>query len=328
MRSLLGRALAVLIAVLSLALAIEQTYRVYLFGWAAFSYARIDSVHHLWQAGLVRASENREIVYELIPNIDAYLKLAGFRTNSAGLRDVERSRDKPPDIRRLAVVGSSFSMPAGVALEDSWHHLVERRLNAHEPHPRYEIVNFAVSGYSARQELAVLTSKAFAYQPELILFELTTHLPYLTYPAHVYRDPYVVAPLTHPFWHSFGIGRLVSLFRKPSEAADPSPYPAQDLVPLELTLTQVRDAARARGVAICFVILNIDMESARNAQLLEQLAGKLSPCVVNTTPAFHGTNMLQFAIYRIDQHPNAAANRVFADVIAPRVARELGATLK
>ena len=75
-----------IVAALAVALAIEQTYRCYVFGAAAFSYERMNSLHDLWQSGMIRASGNRELVYELKPGVDGYFKLAPVRTNAAGLR--------------------------------------------------------------------------------------------------------------------------------------------------------------------------------------------------------------------------------------------------
>ena len=60
---------------------------------------------------------------------------------------------------RVALVGSSFSMPAGVSLEDAWHQQVAHDLDAAEPARRHEVVNFAVGGYNGRQLLAVLRDK-------------------------------------------------------------------------------------------------------------------------------------------------------------------------
>ncbi len=247
---------AALALVLVVALAVEQTYRVYVFGTAAWSYARIDSVQDLWVSGLIRAAANPEISYELSPGLDAWFKLAPLRTNSAGLRDVERARAKPPGVVRAALVGSSFSMPAGVALEDAWHHVAERMLDARRPGTRHEIVNFAVGGYNARQNLAVLADKALAYEPDLVIFELTTHLPYMVQPDDFHRRPFVAAPREHPFWRSFVVDRIRAQFATP--AADPSPYPEAALAGIADAIARAAAIARERGIPICFVVLNMD----------------------------------------------------------------------
>lgn len=321
MQRVFGRIVLVLLAVLLPAVAIEQTYRIYLFGWAAWSYRRIDSVHDLWTSGLIRAADDREIAFELRPGLDTYFKLATFRTNAQGLRDGEYARERPPGAVRIAVVGSSFTMPAGVSLEDAWHHVLEQRLDAGAPGRVHQAINFAVGGYSARQELAVLKSKVFAYQPQLVLFEFTTHTPYLVYPDAFYTRPYTVEPRTHPFWTSFVLQRIRSRFA--GIAPDRTPYPEDRLTHMDAVMREAAAVAMGNGVPLCFVILNMHQGNAANAKALAQLAQRHAQCVVDTTPAFAGIDLADLVIYPTDPHPNPRAHRIFAEVIAPHVEREL-----
>ena len=316
-----GRALVAVLLAAAVALAVEQTYRVFVFGRAAWSYQRMNSVHDLWVSGLIRAAANPEVVFELKPGLATYFKLAPFATNAQGLRDVERAQRKPPGTVRAAMVGSSFSMPAGVALEDAWHQVAARMLDARRPGVRHEVVNFAVGGYNVRQNLAVLADRALAYEPDLVLFELTTHLPFMTQPDEFHRRAFAAAPRTHPVWQSFVVERIRAQLATP--AADPSPYPPATLAAIEEAIGRAAALARGRGVPICFVVLNVDQRTRDNAALLARAAARHSPCVVDTTAAFAGADLADFAIYRIDQHPNARANRVFAEVAAPAIARAL-----
>ncbi len=313
----------VLLAVLLTAGAIEQTYRVYLFGWSAFSRARIDSVHDLWVSGLIRRATEPGVVYELEPRLDTYFKLATFRTDSRGLRDVERALVPPPGTARIAIVGSSFSMPAGVALEDAWHQDLARRLDALDASRRHEAVNFSVGGYSARQLLAVLQAKVFAYRPELVLFEFSTHTPRLVYPETFYSTPYVPGPVTHPFWSSFVVERIRA--RMARVAPDHGPYSATELAPMEAIMQEAARVTAAHGAALCFVILNMNQADAANARTLAAAAARHASCVVDTTPAFADRNLADLVILPTDPHPNPKAQAIFAGVIAPKVAPLLAA---
>ncbi len=318
MQRFFGRMAIVLLAVLLTAGAIEQTYRVYLFGWSAFSYARIDSVHDLWVSGLTRRAAEPEVAFELRPSLHSYFKLAPLRTDSRGLRDIERPLDAPPGTARIAIVGSSFSMPAGVALEDAWHQVLARGLDAAAPDRRHEAINFSVGGYSARQLLAVLKTKVPAYRPELVLFEFTTHTPHLVYPDTFYTTPYVPGPRSHPFWSSFVLDRVRA--QVAHAAPDFNPYPAERLAAMEAIM---RDAARVsaeHGARLCFVILNMNQGGAANAQSLAQAAARHASCVIDTTPTFAGKSLADLVIYPGDAHPNAKAQAIFAGTIAPRVA--------
>ncbi|MCC6867723.1 MAG: hypothetical protein IT522_02770 [Burkholderiales bacterium] len=318
MQRFLGRMAIVLLAVLLTAGAIEQTYRVYLFGWSAFSPARIDSVHDLWVSGLIGTATAPGIVYELKPHLDAYFKLVPFRTDSRGLRDVERPLAPPAGVTRLAVVGASFSMPAGVAIEDAWHQDLARRLDANVPSRRHEAINFAVGGYSARQLLAVLESKVFAYRPRLVLVEFTTHTPRLVYPESFYTTPYVVEPATHPFWSSFVVERLRARFTQ--APPDRRAYTADELASMDAIMQRAAMVTAANGAQLCFVILNMNAADADNARTLAATAARHAPCVVDTTPAFAGMDLRALVILPTDPHPNAAAHAIFAGAIAPVVA--------
>lgn len=323
MQRFLGRMAIVLLAVLLTAGAIEQTYRVYLFGWSAFSLARIDSVHDLWVSGLTRRAAEPEVAFELIPQLDTYFKLATFRTDSRGLRDVERPLAPPPGVARIAIVGSSFSMPAGVALEDAWHHVLEGKLDAATPGRRHEAINFAVGGYSARQLLAVLKTKVPGYRPDLVLFEFTTHTPHLVYPDTFYTTPYAPGPRSHPFWSSFVLERIRS--RMAHAAPDFAPYAADRLAPMEAIMAEAARVTAQQGSALCFVILNMNQGGAANARSLADAAARHSSCVIDTTPDFAGRNLADLVIYPGDAHPNAQAQAIFAGAIAPRIGPLLAA---
>lgn len=86
------------------------------------------------------------------------------RINSLGMRDPERSVDKPPGVRRIALLGDSVSWGWGVDDGARFSDLVERELG-----PGVEILNFAVPGYSTDQEYWVLTQRVAAFQPDMLL---------------------------------------------------------------------------------------------------------------------------------------------------------------
>ena len=190
------------------ALLIEVSYRFYLFGFAAFSIERVDSVTEIGRAGILQASADPDIVYELIPNQDSWFKLARLRTNSAGLADYDYAKAKPPDTFRIVLLGSSYSMPTGVPLEQSWQQVLEDRLNALKDGRRYEVINFSVGGYDPRQLLAVLKLRAMAYDPDLILVDMTLNSARIFRIDEAYHRTFVSQGRSHPFWHSFALESL------------------------------------------------------------------------------------------------------------------------
>lgn len=141
---------------------LEATARFYYFKLDMFDYVKIRSVHHLGKSGLVKVSSNHDIYYELIPNLDTYHFLKKFTTNADGLRDKDYSLKKPANTFRVAVMGSSFSMPTGAAIEKAWHSILEKKLNSRPRKQKYEFINFAVAGYKPLQSITLLKEKALS----------------------------------------------------------------------------------------------------------------------------------------------------------------------
>jgi len=146
-------------AILSL-LALEQAYRFYLFGNASFSIQKMNSINGPGELGLYRQSNNPELIFELKPNLNTYYKLVEFETNSAGLRDKEYSIAKPEDVFRIAVIGDSFVVADGVKIEDTFHSLLEERLNKEGGDITYQFINFGVSAYDLRQYFEVMKQRS------------------------------------------------------------------------------------------------------------------------------------------------------------------------
>jgi len=211
-------------------LLLEVSARIHLFGFAALVPAQINSLRGLPQTGFTRpAPPDSGLVFELKPNLDGIFKFAPFRTNSRGLRDREYPLAKDRGIFRVGVLGSSFAMPSGVAIEHAFHSLLEEQLSREFAPTRYEFINFAVGMYNPEQVLATLEHRALAYDLDLILFTATRlSMPWLVNgPAasiarmNPAKDPDVVNPFrkSYPILKSY-FYRL--LMRRLGNAPDPN----------------------------------------------------------------------------------------------------------
>jgi len=173
-RSTFHRLLGFAVLGTGLFLLLEVSARVYLFGFAGLVPAQVNSIRGLTQTGYTRrAPVDSGLAFELQPNLDGHFKFAPFRTNSQGLRDREYELEKPENTFRVAVLGASFALPAGVAIEHAFHSLLEERLSEEFAPTRYEFINFAVGMYNPGQILAMLEQRALAYNPDLILVTAT-----------------------------------------------------------------------------------------------------------------------------------------------------------
>ena len=108
--------------------------------------------------------------YDLLPSMNVVYKGEELSTNSFGLRDREYTKTKPEGTIRIAVLGASHTVGVGVKDHETYENLVEDRLNAESTDgTRYEIMNFAVSGYGPTCRLATLEKKVLDFAPDFIV---------------------------------------------------------------------------------------------------------------------------------------------------------------
>jgi len=112
-----------------------------------------------------------------------------FTTNSLGLADVEHPITKPRGTRRIVLLGDSFSRAYGVAADQTYGALLQRRLNE-RPGPadaiQFEILNFAVDGYITTH-FPAMAEEARPFNPDLYLLGLTIRDEEGAYGFHIFR---------------------------------------------------------------------------------------------------------------------------------------------
>ncbi len=106
------------------------------------------------------------------PNGDYWHQAPEYRinicTNSKGIRaDDEIPYEKPPDVKRILLLGDSFGMGYGVSLEDMFLSRCVEALGA--AGVKCEPVNLSVSGFGTAEELIALQEEGFRYQPDLVI---------------------------------------------------------------------------------------------------------------------------------------------------------------
>lgn len=341
--------------VLVVLLLLETTARVFLFGASGLVPARVDSVHGLFETGFTRPSSVPGLGFELRPNVSGWFKLVPFRTNSAGMRDAEVPLRKPEGTFRIAVVGASFALPAGVAIERAFHSLLEDRLSREWAPLRVECLNFAVGMYHPRQSLAMLEGRALDYAPDLVIFTATN----LSAPA-LLVDPVEEARRfaaegggrlaglrfrrTHPFLRSYllrllrvrfhpdaevpqpdlgiveraWLGLSEGLGGEPaSDAAPPRRPPSAPRVERDPVIERLARVGRREGLPIVIARLEFDpAPPSADDRALAARARELGLGWVDTRSAFEGTSPRDFWIYELDPHPNWRAHELFAARIA------------
>jgi lysophospholipase L1-like esterase len=112
-------------------------------------------------------SDNPVLEYELRP----LARDGDIQINSAGFRDREFSRVKPPDVFRIAAIGDSITFGLWLPHAESYAKQLEALLNHRAPPTgsQFEILNFGVPGYNITQVVERL-GLALEYDPDLIIY--------------------------------------------------------------------------------------------------------------------------------------------------------------
>jgi len=311
--------IVVFILIVFFALLMEQTVRFYLFGADSLSYQKMKSVGSMGYTGYLQASELPGVVYEFKPGIESYFKLADFNTNSQGLRDKEYSVEKPPDTFRVAIVGGSFTVPAGVEIDEAFHSILEERLNSESTDLNYEFINFGVSGYRINNKIAALKQKALKFDPDLVLFVLDGS----QFTEDVEKQ-FKAKPVRNQFFQSFTY-KLISknkLFKEDNKEQKFQDEHLAGLNGLDETLAELSSISRRKNIPICIVVLDHDYSHLQLSTEIEKLAAKNNLYFSTTVPAFKNIDLGELVIYQIDIHPNSKANQIFADAIFTDLAKQ------
>ena len=119
----------------------------------------------------------------LVPGLELESNGRWLSTNAWGMRDGPYATEKPSGSYRIAVLGSSVVMGWGVGDGESFEALVEERLNR-ELSPqtglRYELLNFAMNGYSPVAQVEVMRRKEERFHPDAVVIFGHTQDPLFT----------------------------------------------------------------------------------------------------------------------------------------------------
>jgi len=112
--------------------------------------------------------------------------------NSEGLRDRERTVDKPPGVRRVICLGDSTTLGWEIRPEEAYPQVLEDLLESQAD--RVEVFNVALGGWSTRQERIAYERIARKYRPDVVLLGICLNdIPELQ--NNLTRPPALVAAL-------------------------------------------------------------------------------------------------------------------------------------
>jgi len=158
---------------------------------------------NLWLRDILLPAEEPDLWYVPKPHVIGTFFGSLIRLNEIGLRERDRiSVDpKPPGVTRVLAVGDSVTFGWGVAAHETYPVWLMQGLNACSPlNEMYEVINFGVPTFTARQEYLFFLKHCDALKPDVILwqYELNDTLPpsfMLHTNAPIPKDPFLLRVL-------------------------------------------------------------------------------------------------------------------------------------
>lgn len=92
-----------------------------------------------------------------------------MRFNRSGMRGGDIPYVKLPGVRRIAVIGDSFTAAMAVCESDTAVHVLQEMLTKTHPETRWEVMNCGISGSSTGQELVLYQEVVRKYQPDIVI---------------------------------------------------------------------------------------------------------------------------------------------------------------
>lgn len=96
--------------------------------------------------------------------------------NRHGQRDRDRHLDKPDNTIRIAIIGDSYAEAMQVSLENTFASVVEKNFREclSGTQRDVEVINFGVATYGTAQELLMLRSRVWSFNPDIVLLAFFT----------------------------------------------------------------------------------------------------------------------------------------------------------
>jgi hypothetical protein len=230
------------------------------------------------------------------------------------MRDQVYEREKPAGVYRMALLGPSDVMGAGVADSQTFEAVLEARLNrelAAEGQRKYQILNFSVVSFSMLQQMQMLQERAMDYDPDLIIVsyhpisEPRFAFQYLANRVRFGREvPY---PELREMAERAGVRKGME---QPDAFRRLKPY-GPELV--QWSLGRIAAEAKARDIPVVLFVRDMPAETSEPGQPLLDFARAQGYHVVDARDAYVGRdpNTLLLAVW--DKHPNALGHQLMAD---------------
>lgn len=258
---------------------------------------------------------NDNLITELVPSTTIDYNGTRLSINRWGMRDQDYEQIPAPNTYRIALTGPSFVMGLGVADDEGFEWLLEERLNrehAGNPYSRYEILDFAVPGYSAIQDLMLLEQKAVSFQPNALFFM-----------AHQREEESVVLYLADrvSLQADLPYPELIELARRAGvEPGATKDEAARLLQPvgeelLSWTYRRIVEVSQENGILPVWIFMPT-LENALHEEevaRLKRIAEESGFIVLDLSDAYDNQDLDSLVVAYWDKHPNAKGHSLIAE---------------
>lgn len=261
--------------------------------------------------------------------------------NNLGLRGPDVAEEKPTGMRRILLLGDSFTFGVGVRDEDTFARRLESDLNRDAPSgEQFEVINAGVQGYNTRDEVLYLEREWLKLDPDLvvIVFYLNDAYEDRTFlnmgeALGVYLEPYGLGRysyLVDLVQHEIAARRSQSALEDYylqhyfQDARNFLPQPGEvgsDWTASRAALAHAAELLAKRDVPLVLVIfpelhqLDDSYPFAKVHDLVRTSADELSIPVLDLFDTFRGHRDRDLWVHPTDHHPNAEAHRLAAEAI-------------
>ncbi len=268
-----------------------------------------------------RVSADPLIGHEHGPNRAARLMGVDVTTNSRGLRDREFSYARTPGTLRILMLGDSFTEGWGVPEGDTFPKRIERMYAASGI--KAEVINTGVGNWDTIEEVEYFLTEGRKYQPDIVVLNFFVNdaepVPHDTAPGVVGRHCYSCV---------FFAGRIDTLLRKISDRQDWAGYylglygdgKAKGWFDAKAYIGKLAEYCRGHGIKLLISSLPElhDVQRYRFQEitdLVRQAAERNGVAFVDLLPAVEDRDSSKLWVTRPDPHPNAFADKLFADAL-------------
>lgn len=254
--------------------------------------------------------------------------------NSAGYRDVEHTREKPPGVRRVVFIGNSSTSGAGILFDDTYARRTERGLSAARSE-KWESIVLAAEDVDIEREEESLQAEGLDYSPDLVV--LGYALNDAEAPGAAERGQALKEAGTgkegpeRPFWRrSFLLNLIAEWLRAPRERRgrvqtllDLHQEGGPRFSTIKKSIEQMAARCRDRGVPFLVVLfppfgnsLGDDYPFASVHARVAAVARSAGAEVVDLFPYYHGMDWRLLVVDGAsDEHPNELAHRIAAQAL-------------